>query len=275
MTSSLRVGGAEVDVLHLLHRHAALHRYIGGRADGGAAVARGRLDEKLLHVGAGDDALVELDVERAAAGEGQAAGLAQDVAEVMVEHLQGDVLEQLLHARRVVDVGVVGDVALAPRAEPVDQLRREVVALARLLVAAQADHVGVVGVDDELAVLEFRQAREVVLVRVAVGRHAHHLVFTVEHLEAEVLGDGAVEAAERIGIVELLDLVDAAVLAPAEEGRRVLALAVDAEDRGLLREAGAVVGAGGMGQVVLDRHEVDLVRIEAELLARQPRMRPR
>jgi hypothetical protein len=109
------IGGAEVDVFHLLHRHAALHRDIGGRADGGAAVARGRLDEELLHVGAGDDALVELDVERAAAGEGQAAGLAQDVAEVVVQHLQGDVLEQLLHARRVMDVGVVGDVALARR----------------------------------------------------------------------------------------------------------------------------------------------------------------
>jgi hypothetical protein len=53
------------------------------------AVAGGRLDEELLHVGAGDDALVELDVQRAAAGEGQLAGLAQDVAEVVVDHLQG------------------------------------------------------------------------------------------------------------------------------------------------------------------------------------------
>jgi hypothetical protein len=72
---------------------------------------------------------------------------------------------------------------------------------------------------------------------IAVGRHAHHLVFAVEHLEAEVLGERAVQAAERIRIVELLDLVDLAVLAVAEKGRGVLALAVDAEDRCLLREA--------------------------------------
>jgi hypothetical protein len=109
------VGRAEIDVLHLLHRHAALHRDVGGRADGGAGIARGRLHEEFLHLGAGDDLLVELDVERAAAGEGQPAGLAQDVAEVVVHHLQRQVLEQLLHARRVVDVGVVGDVADALR----------------------------------------------------------------------------------------------------------------------------------------------------------------
>jgi hypothetical protein len=121
----------------------------------------------------------------------------------------------------------------AHRAQPFDQLGREVVALALFLVAAETDDVGVVGVDDQFAVLEFRQAREVVLVRVAVGRHAHDLVFAVEHLEAEVFGDRAVEAAERIRVVELLDLVDLAVLAVAEEGGGVLALAVDAEDRGL------------------------------------------
>ena len=93
----------------------------------------------------------------------------EDVAEVMLDHLQRQVLEQLLHARRVVDVRVVGNVAVAHRAQPVDQLRREVVALALLLVAAEANHVGVVGVDDQLAVLELRQAREIVLGRVAVG----------------------------------------------------------------------------------------------------------
>ena len=144
------------------------------------------------------------------------------------------------------DVGVVGDVAVAHRAEPVDQLGREVVAPAFsifvLLVAAEADHVGVVGVDDQFAILEFRQPRKVVFARVAVGRHAHHLVLAVEHLEAEVFGDCAVEAAERIRVVELLDLVDLAVLAVTEEGGRVLALAVDTEDRRLLGEAGAVVG---------------------------------
>jgi hypothetical protein len=179
---------AEVDVLHLFDRNAALYRDVGGCADGRAGIAGGRLDEEFAHIRAGDDLLVELDVERAAAGKGEAAGLAQDVAEVMLDHLQRQILEQLLHARRVVDVGVVGDVSRALRAQPVDQLRRKVVALAVFLVAAEADHVGVVGVDRQFAVLELRQAREIVAVRVAVRRHAHHLVLAVEHLEAEVLG---------------------------------------------------------------------------------------
>ena len=53
----------------------------------------------------------------------------------------------------------------------------------------------------------------------------------VEHLEAKVLGDSAIQAAERIRVVELLDLVDLAVLPPTEEGGGVLALAIDAAVR--------------------------------------------
>ena len=235
------VGRTEVDMLHLLDRNAACDRYVRGSTDGRARIARCRLHKQFLDVRAGDDLLIQLDVQRAAAGKGQPAGLLEDVAEVILDHLQREILEQLLHARRVVDVRVVGDVAVAHRAEPVDQFRREVEAPAfsifLLLVATEADHVGVVGVDDQLAVLEFRQPREVVFGRVAVGCHAHHLVFAVEHLEAEVFGECAVEAAERIRIVELLDLADLAVLADAEEGGCILALAIDAEDRCFLGKA--------------------------------------
>ncbi|MCY1368149.1 hypothetical protein D9M69_551160 [compost metagenome] len=60
--------------------------------------------------------------------------------------------------------------------------------------------------------------------------------------------------------------MDLAVLAPAEEGGGVLALAVDPEDRGLLLEARAVVGAGGVGQVVLHRLDLHLLGVEAQLL---------
>ena len=87
------VGRAEVDMLHLLHRHAALHGDPGGRADGRAGIARCRLDEKLPHVRPGNDLLVELDVERATAREGQLAGFAQDFAEVMIDHRKRDILE--------------------------------------------------------------------------------------------------------------------------------------------------------------------------------------
>ena len=56
-----------------------------------------------------------------------------------------------------------------------------------------------------------------------------------------------------------------AVFAVAEERGGVFALAVDAENRGFLVKARAMVGAGGMGQVVFDRHNLDLLRVEAEL----------
>ena len=72
----------------------------------------------------------------------------------------------------------------------------EVETLALLFVAAQADDVGVVGVDHQLAVLKGGQAREVVFAGIAVRRHAHDLELTVEHLETEELGDCAVQAAE-------------------------------------------------------------------------------
>jgi hypothetical protein len=75
----------------------------------------------------------------------------------------------------------------------------------------------------------------------------------------------AIQSAQRIGVVELLDLVNSAVLAVAEEGGRVLALAVDAEDRRLLPETGAMVGAGRMRQVVLDGHDFGRLEIKTEL----------
>ncbi len=184
----------------------------------------------------------------------------------MVDHLQGQLLEQRLHARRVVDVRLVGDVAFALGTQPLDEFWREVETLALLFVATQADDVGVIGVDHQLAVFKTGQAREIVFAGIAVRRHAHDLELAVEHLEAEELGDRAIEAAQGVRVEEFLDLVDLAVFAVAEEGGGVLTLAVDPEDRGLLLEARAVVGTGGVGQVVLHRLDLDLFRVEAQLL---------
>ena len=240
--------------------------HVGRRANGGAGIARRRLYEQLFHVVAGNDLLVQLHVQRTAAGEGQLAGVLEDVAQVVVDHLQGQLLEQRLHAGGVVDVRLVGDVAFSFRAQPLDQFRREVEPLALLFVATQADDVGVVGVDHQLAVLKGSQAREIVFAGVAVRRHAHDLELTVEHLETEELGDRTVQAAQGVRVVEFFDLVDLAVLAVAEERGGVLTFTVDAEDRGFLLEAGAVVGAGSVGQVVFNRFDLDFLRIEAQLL---------
>lgn len=130
------------------------------------------------------------------------------------------------------DVRLVGDVAFALGTQPLDQLRREVEAFAFLFVAAQADNVCVVGIDHQLAVLETGQTREVIFAGVAIRGHAHDLEFAVEHLETEEFGDRAVQAAQRIRVEKFLDLVNLAVFAITEEGRGVLALAVNAEDRG-------------------------------------------
>ncbi len=253
-------------MFHLLHRHTTSVGYIGGRTDGGAGIAGRRLHEQLFHVVTGDDFLVQFDVQRATAGEGQLAGVLEDVAQVMVDHLQGQLLEQRLHTGGVVDVRLVGDVAFTLGAQPLDQFRREVEALALLFVATQADDVGVIGVDHQLAVFKGSQTREIVFAGIAIGRHAHDLEFAVEHLETEKLGDRAVQAAEGIRVVEFFDFVDLAVLAVAEERGGVLTLAVDAKDRGFFLEARAVVGTGGVGQVVLNRLDLDLLRIEAQLL---------
>src|SRR5690554_699024 len=239
------VAGTEVDVFHLLHRHAILHRDVGGGTDSGTGIAGSGLDEQLLDLGAGNDLLVEFDVQRAAAGKGDLAGFTDDIAQVVVHHFQRQLLEQGLHAGGIMDVGVVGDVAFALGPQPLDQLGREVVALALFLVTAEADDVGVVGIDDQLAVLELGQTGEIVLGGVTIRRHAHDLELAIQHLEAQVLGQRAVEAAQGIRVIELLDLVDLAILTVAEEGGGILTLAVDAQNRGLLLEAGTVIGAGG------------------------------
>ena len=56
------------------------------------------------------------------------------------------------------DVGVVGDVAFALRPQPLDQLLGEIEAFAVFFITAQADDVGVLGVDHQLAVFELGQA---------------------------------------------------------------------------------------------------------------------
>src|SRR5690606_18103849 len=71
---------------------------------------------------------------------------------------------------------------------------------------------------------------------------------------------------EGVRIVEFLDLVDLAVLAIAEEGGGVFTLAINTEDGGLFLETGAVVGTGGVREVVLDGLDLHLLQIETELL---------
>ena len=161
--------------------------------------------------------------------------------------MQCDVFKQLLDRGRVVDVGIVDFIACALRAEPLDELRAEVVTFAILFVAAAADDIDEVRVDLEVAVAVFDQAREVVFLRITIRCHAHDLELAVEHIKAEEFGECAVHAAERVGVVEFFDLMDFAVFGVAKEGGGVFAFAVDAEDRGLFGEAAQVIGTTGVG----------------------------
>ena len=258
------VGGPQVRVTHGLHGVTGAGGNVGGRAQRGAGIARRRLHEQPLHVGQGHQALVELHVQRHAAGIGQRAALRQCRAKVRLDQPQHGVFEQLLYGRSVMDVRLVDGVALARRPQPVDQPRTEEIALAGALVAPQPDHVDQPVVDPQAPPVAAQQARQVEAFRVAVRRHAHDLELAVQHLETEVLGDGAVQAAERIGLVELGKRVDAPGLAVAEERGRVLAATVDAENRHLPVETGQVIGARRVRQVMLHRHEARAGILETE-----------
>src|SRR5690606_40022754 len=89
---------------------------------------------------------------------------------------------------------------------------------------------------------------------------------TRQHIESQIHSKRAVESAEEDLFIELIDLVDLTIITIAEEGGGVLTLAIDAQNRGLLLEAGTVVGAGSMRQVMLDRLQLDLLQIETQLL---------
>ncbi len=84
----------------------------------------------------------------------------------------------------------------------------------------------------------------------AVGGEAHDFVFVAGAKESEVVGDGAVEDAEGVGVVDVELGLDGGALADAAPGGCELADVVDGED------GGGVVGtdeerAGGVGGVVV------------------------
>ncbi len=164
------------------------------------------------------------------------------------------------------NVGLVGHFPFAAGPEPVDELVTEVEANARLLVTPQAYGIHVADVHLEPVVPPVYEPPEIVQLGISVGRHAHHLVLTVEHLEPEIFGHRAVDSAQGVRVVEFLDPVDTAVLAVAEERGSVLALAIHAHDGRLLGKAAEVVCAGGMGEVMLHGLETGPVPVDAHLV---------
>ena len=198
---------------------------------------------------------------------GEPARSRQHLAEVAVDQVQHGLLVGLLHGRGIVHIGLVGVVAGTHRAEPANEFAGEIATLAPMPMSSQPHGVDQPRVHPECAFPTAEQGAEIEPRGIAVRRHTHHAVLPVEHPEAEVLGDGAVDAGKRVRIVELAQDADVAALAGGETRRRVLALAVDAENRGVAGEAGQVVGARCMGDVVRHRFEPGARPVDAEFAA--------
>ena len=94
-----------------------------------------------------------------------------------------------------------------------------------------------------------------------VGGEAHHLVLGAVDLEAEVVGEGAVEEPQAVREADLLEHRDVGALADAVGRRRPLADAVHGEDRRLL-EGGGQEARGGVAHVVLGEEDRPLVGLE-------------
>ena len=100
------------------------------------------------------------------------------------------------------------------------------------------------------------------IARLAIGRHAHHLVFALVDLEAEERGERAVQQSQRVREHHLLANLDLIAAPYAPRARHPLAHAIHRQDRRLF-ERRAQERAGGMRHVMLA--EQDLLRRNAQL----------
>src|ERR1019366_10283149 len=101
----------------------------------------------------------------------------------------------------------------------------------------------------------FDEWRDIEAAGVTVRRHAHHLELAIQHLKAEELGHGAVEATEGVGCVEFLGAFYLAAFAIAKPRGAVFADTVDAHD-GRIPVTGEMVGARCVCQMMFDGDEL-------------------
>jgi hypothetical protein len=102
-----------------------------------------------------------------------------------------------------------------------------------------------------------------VLVGTSVGGQTHDLVFPVVGLETEILGEGSIEPAERMGHQMLVDRPDFIALARPEHGAVLIAGAVDRHAEGVI-ERRLEIGMECMHVVVgqgIDRRHGDIAEL--------------
>ncbi len=220
-------------------------------------VARGRLNEDLAKGRLLADLAVGDAVHRAAASEAEA-GAARGFLHV-AQHVERRVLERGLQRRsdRFV-LGVERLVVPARRPEQRLQLRREDRAERRLAILP--GHLHALGPVPEVRevqleaafIFQLNQRRDFPYVpRFAVGSQAHHLELVAVVGKAEVLRDGQVEEAKRMGKEDVpVDGQARACDAPPRRADEV-AEAIDGADRGFV-EGRHEGGARQVSRVMLD-----------------------
>ena len=98
---------------------------------------------------------------------------------------------------------------------------------------------------------------DVEILRLAVGREPHHLVFARVDLEAGVVGEGGIEQTERVREVDLADHLQAVAVSQRQRRRGPFADTVHRQ-HGRALERRREEGAGGMAQVVLGEQQLAL-----------------
>ncbi len=207
-----------------------------------------------------DQLAVQHDVQRAAAGEAEPARLPEALAEQVLDHRERDALEQALRRGGDVDVRLGEHVARARRPEAIHHRLAE----APSVIALRAGRIDELAIHPQRLAVPGDQIREVDLVGVAVRRHAHHLVLAVVGREAQEVGDGRVEDAERRRALDLVELRDlSAAQAPEQTGGH-LRRAVDRDQLAVV-EAREEIGARRVREVVLDLAHVRARGVDSEL----------
>src|SRR5690606_19211562 len=155
------------------------------------------------------------------------------------------------------DIRVTNEFAGATWPQHLDQLVAEKMSAVLVLVPAQPYRTDQSGIDAKIFPITIDERGKVILVRVAVGGHAHHPGVTVQHIESQIIRDRSIHPRQGIGVVELGNAVNFSLLSITEEHAGILTLHVNGHDGRALPEIAHVIGMTGMSKLVLDRHEVN------------------
>ncbi len=121
----------------------------------------------------------------------------------------------------------------------------------REVVQVEAERAVVAEVDEVVA-------HELRVAGLAVRGQPHELVLARVDLEPAEVGDRAVQEAERVRVLDLLEQLDPVAVPGADRRRRPFPDPVDGEDRRALERRG-VEGRGRVGGVVLGEEQVDVL----------------